>query len=59
MPTYVYHCDRCEGDLEQNRKIQDRDRLTLCERCKIPMDRKIAVFEGAVYAPTSTGGGLR
>lgn len=55
MPTYTYECTFCTAQLEQIRKIADRDRLTLCERCKRPLDRKIDA-PGAVYAPTASGG---
>lgn len=58
MPTYTYRCDNCEDTLEQIRKIADRDRLTLCKRCRRPIDRQIDI-PGAVWAPTSTSGGLK
>lgn len=58
MPTYVYKCDCGETD-EQIRKIEDRDRLKICRRCRRPMERDIASFTGAVYAPTSSSSGLK
>lgn len=58
MPTYVYVCDN-NHELEQIRKIKDRDKLTICGTCRRPMERDVAAFRGAVYAPTSTSGGLK
>lgn len=59
MPTYVYKCGACETTEEQIRKIADRDVLRLCRRCRRPMDRDVAAFEGAVYSPTSSTSTLR
>lgn len=58
MPLYSYHCSKCDLTNEQMRKIADRDRLTICERCKCPTERKMDA-PAAVWSPTSTGGGLR
>lgn len=58
MPIYTYHCDTCDEDLEQIRKIDDRDRLTICRRCRRPTERKIDA-PGSVWAPTATGGGMK
>jgi putative FmdB family regulatory protein len=56
MPTYTYECTRCDSTMEQIRKIDDRDRLTLCKRCRKPIDRKVDA-PGLVWAPTA--GGMR
>ena len=54
MPTYTYYCSRCENDLEQIRKIDDRDKLLLCKRCRQPVERKVD-SPGMVWAPTAGG----
>lgn len=58
MPTYVYTC-ACGRTEEQVRKIDDRDRLIICKRCRKPMERDLTAFRGAVYAPTSSSGTLK
>lgn len=58
MPVYTYHCGTCNETLEQIRKIADRDTLTICRRCRRPVDRKIDA-PGMVWAPTSTNGGMK
>lgn len=58
MPIYTYHCSRCDESLEQIRKIDDRDTLTICRRCRNPVERKVDA-PGSVWAPTSTNGGMK
>jgi putative FmdB family regulatory protein len=54
MPIYTYHCTSCNESLEQIRKIDERDRLTICRRCRKPVDRNID-SPGMVWAPTAGG----
>lgn len=55
MPLYTFLCAKCESTMEQMRKIDDRDRLTLCKRCRRPLERQIDA-PGAVWSPSRNGG---
>lgn len=57
MPIYTYWCQCCDNDQEKISKIVDRD----SQRCDSCGNRLIRAIDrpGAVWAPTSTGGGLR
>ena len=57
MPMYSYWCNACYLDKERIVKVDDRDGQT-CESCRSPLHRKIDK-PGAVWAPTSTSGGLK
>jgi len=56
MPLYSYHCEPCDTIIEQIRKMDDRDKTTLCKRCRKPVDRKVDA-PGMVWAPSA--GGMR
>jgi len=57
MPIYTYWCQGCDDDQEKLTSIVERDNQK-CEQCGNRLVRAIDV-PGAVWAPTSTGGGLR
>lgn len=57
MPTYSYHCEACVNDLERIVKIDHRDKQH-CLACDKKLKRKID-RPGAVWAPTSSSGGLK
>lgn len=57
MPIYTYSCDICEINTAKMCKIEDRD-VQACDYCEGKLKRGID-RPGGVYAPTSTGGGLK
>lgn len=57
MPTYTYVCNGCKVNLERLVKIDDRDEQH-CDDCDKKLDRGID-SPGAVWAPTSSSGGLK
>lgn len=57
MPVYTYTCVSCDSDEERILRIDDRDNQ-FCKRCANRLNRSY-VFEGAVYAPTSTNGTMK
>lgn len=57
MPMYTYICKECPLDeFERRVKIESRD-AQFCGNGHA-LERKLD-FNGAVYAPTSTGGGMK
>lgn len=56
MPIYTYFCQCCDKDTEEICSIAERDN----QRCQDCGNRMIRAIDrpGAVWAPTSTGGGL-
>lgn len=55
MPIYTYNCKEC-GTFTKIVKIDDRDSVT----CDAGHSVKRAIDRpGGVYAPTSTGGGMK
>ena len=57
MPVYQYSCPVCDTDEDRIVKIADRD-AQHCGDCGYSLVRAI-VFNGATWAPTSTGGGMK
>lgn len=57
MPLYEYACEECNTSEDRLVAIVNRDNQA-CSICSNDLKRKL-VFEGAVYAPTSTSGGLK
>lgn len=56
MPIFDYMCNSCLISEERNIKIENRD-YQICE-CGELLKRQIT-FVGAVFAPTSTNGGMK
>ncbi|WOO39855.1 zinc ribbon domain-containing protein [Rubellicoccus peritrichatus] len=50
MPTYEYHCDACERDLEIFQSMKD-DALTVCPECgkKGKIHRQISGGAGIIF----------
>lgn len=57
MPIYSYTCDSCESKTVKMCKISERD-SQICDDCLNVLKRGVD-RPGGVYAPTSTGGGLK
>lgn len=57
MPMYTVYCKECDIKTVRICKIAERDEQ-MCEKCFNIMERRMD-RPGAVYAPTSTGGGLK
>lgn len=57
MPMYTVACRECDIRTVRICKIDERD-LQTCDNCDALMVRGVDRV-GAVYAPTSTGGGLK
>lgn len=34
MPTYVYHCNPCDKDFEENKSMSEDTSVTFCPDCK-------------------------
>src|SRR5947209_1335729 len=57
MPTYEYHCDACEHDLEEFQSINDKP-LKKCPKCGKPKLRRIfgtgaaILFKGSGFYET-------
>lgn len=56
MPNYDYTCME-HGDFEKNVPVDQRDEV-FCEICGNRAGRNLT-FKGVVWAPTSTGGGMK
>jgi hypothetical protein len=60
MPLYTYYCYECiptqEEEFERRVKIADRDEQYCGKGHRLT---RMLDFNGAVYAPTSTGGGMK
>lgn len=57
MPIYTYWCQCCDNDQEKIVNIDTRDNQK-CNECGNRLVRAID-RPGGVWAPTSTGGGLK
>ncbi|AXG66201.1 hypothetical protein SEA_ANNADREAMY_82 [Streptomyces phage Annadreamy] len=57
MPIYTYWCQCCDNDQERLIPIAQRDEQK-CDECGNRLIRAID-RPGAVWAPTSTGGGMK
>jgi putative FmdB family regulatory protein len=57
MPIYTYWCQCCDSDDERLTKIAERDE----QKCNSCGNRLIRAIDrpGGVWAPTSTGGGMK
>ena len=42
MPTYDYHCKKCETHTDVFKKLADFDRVETCEACGSEMDRQMS-----------------
>ena len=62
MPLYTYYCYECtvdqteEYEFERRVKIEDRDAQFCGKGHRLT---RMLDFQGAVYSPTSTGGGMK
>ena len=57
MPTYDYYCMQCDQDSERLTTIGARD-SQFCSECGSRLHRPVT-FNGGVWAPTSTSGGMK
>jgi len=39
MPIYQYLCKKCNVIVVESREVDNRDDLTICENCDVPMKR--------------------
>jgi putative FmdB family regulatory protein len=55
MPIYVYKCEDCLHEDEMARHISERDKAPLCRKCGGGNTKRLYVFTGLAWSPTSGG----